>query len=237
MDTPAAGRSSVNPAPVSPLAAPAPAPESASTPRSPEPRAGGAPFDGHSAPPTVPDSVSQRAHTSPASSSPGDSPDTLNPDGSTPPAGDLSALQSRLVAALAAVKGQQSASELIEDATLSVDGETLRIQTTVSKTMLPVAINAEAQRLLQATLRDGSLAQGTASPLKLQLLPGAAVPSNAPRKPRSSTPGSSTPGSSTPGSAAELAEQHPMVQQAKRIFSADISNVIDLREKESGRKN
>jgi hypothetical protein len=30
---------------------------------------------------------------------------------------------------------------------------------------------------------------------------------------------------------AEMAEKHPMVQEARRLFSADISNVIDLREK------
>jgi len=31
---------------------------------------------------------------------------------------------------------------------------------------------------------------------------------------------------------AEMAEKHPMVQEARRLFSAEISNVIDLREKE-----
>jgi DNA polymerase-3 subunit gamma/tau len=33
------------------------------------------------------------------------------------------------------------------------------------------------------------------------------------------------------GSAAELAERHPMVQEAKRIFATELSNVIDLRNK------
>jgi DNA polymerase-3 subunit gamma/tau len=83
--------------------------------------------------------------------------------------------------------------------------------------MLPVVLNADADRILQATLR-------TAAPgLKLKLLPGAPEPANAaPKKPRAATA----------GSAAELAQKHPLVQQAMQLFSAEISNVIDLRGKE-----
>jgi hypothetical protein len=33
------------------------------------------------------------------------------------------------------------------------------------------------------------------------------------------------------GSAAELANKHPLVQQAIELFSAEISNIIDLRDK------
>jgi DNA polymerase-3 subunit gamma/tau len=41
-----------------------------------------------------------------------------------------------------------------------------------------------------------------------------------------------TPRVAMAGSAAELAEKHPVVQEARRLFSAEISNVVDLREKD-----
>jgi DNA polymerase-3 subunit gamma/tau len=129
---------------------------------------------------------------------------------------DLTDLQHALSAALAAVKGQTSASEQIEDSTFTLNGETLAIQTTLSKTMLPVIINADAERILKATLRTH------APTLKLQLLPGAPAASNAAPK---------TPRAATAGSAAELANKHPLVQQAIQLFSAEISNIIDLRDK------
>jgi DNA polymerase-3 subunit gamma/tau len=131
-----------------------------------------------------------------------------------PPDVDLPSLQSAMVAALAAVKGQQSASEQIEDSTLTLVGDTLEIQTNLSKMMLPLGINAEAEKLLLATLRAHNL--GAA---KLRLLPGAGTPAT-PKKPRKALS----------GSAAELAANHPIVQQAKQLFSAEISNIIDLRD-------
>jgi DNA polymerase-3 subunit gamma/tau len=129
---------------------------------------------------------------------------------------DVQAIQMQLAQALAAAKGQQSASEQIEDATITVKGSTLEIQTGLSKTMLPVVINPEAERILKTALRDAT--NGT---LTLSLLPGIPAAAGAPRKERVAAS----------GSAAELAAKHPKVQEAKRIFGAEISNVIDLREK------
>lgn len=131
---------------------------------------------------------------------------------------DLDALQQTLVSALAAVKGQQSASDAIHDATLtlapsSANPDTLNIQTTLSKPMLPAVFNADANRILTATLRQQQ------PNLKLSLLPGTPA-SAAPKKKRAAAAGSAT----------ELAENHPMVKEAKRLFSAEISNVIDLRD-------
>ena len=130
------------------------------------------------------------------------------------PQTNLDTLQSALAAALAAVKGQQSASDAIHDATLNVSGDTLNIQTTLSKPMLTVAFNADATRILTTTLRQSH------PNLKLALLPGTSAA--APKKKRAAAAGSAT----------ELAENHPMVQEAKRLFSAEISNVIDLRDKD-----
>jgi DNA polymerase-3 subunit gamma/tau len=131
---------------------------------------------------------------------------------------NLSDLHSQFIHALAAVKGQQSASEQIEDSTLRIDDNTLKIQTTCSKTMLPVLLNADAEKILKTTLRSSNFGH-----LKLELLPAltATTPSNAPKKHRAAAAGSAT----------ELAEKHPIVQQAKQIFSAELSNVIDLRGK------
>jgi DNA polymerase-3 subunit gamma/tau len=130
---------------------------------------------------------------------------------------DLSALQTAIIQALAATKGQQSASEQLEEATFTLAANTLTIQTTISKAMLPILFNAEADRILKATLR-----QHTTAALKLELLPGAPATIAAVKKPN--RPAAS-------GSAAELAERHPMVQEAKRIFATELSNVIDLRNK------
>jgi DNA polymerase III subunit gamma/tau len=130
---------------------------------------------------------------------------------------NLESLQSALVSALAAVKGQQSASEQLEESTLKLNGNTLEIHTTLSKTMLPVVLNADAERTLKAALREAN-----AGSLTLKLIPGAPATTAGPKKPR---PAAS-------GSVAEMAEKHPMVQEARRLFSAEISNVIDLRDKE-----
>ena len=67
---------------------------------------------------------------------------------------DLDALHTALVSALAAVKGQQSASEQIEESTLKLNGNTLEIHTTLSKTMLPVVLNADAEKTMKAVLRE-----------------------------------------------------------------------------------
>jgi DNA polymerase-3 subunit gamma/tau len=129
---------------------------------------------------------------------------------------DLTALQNAMATALANSKGQETASHQIEEATFTLAGDTLEIQTTVSATMLPLLFNAEADRILKATLRDQSPA------LKFKLLPGA--PSAAPSK-KSNRPAAA-------GSAAELAAKHPIVQQAQSLFSAEIIRVDDLRGKE-----
>ncbi len=131
------------------------------------------------------------------------------------PTQDATLLQTAVVRALLATKGQTSAAEQLEDATWTLRDTTLDIQTTLSKTMLPVLLNAETDRILKATLRDFH-----PTSLQVKFLPGSATPANgSSKKPRPAAQ----------GSAAELAEKHPLVQEAKRLFAADISNVIDLR--------
>jgi DNA polymerase-3 subunit gamma/tau len=81
--------------------------------------------------------------------------------------------------------------------------------------MLPVVVNAEAEKILKGVLREVNVA------LKLVLLPGAAAAAGAAKRPARAA---------SAGSAAELAEKHPVVQEARRLFGAEISNVIDLRD-------
>ncbi len=167
--------------------------------------------ESHPGPHLVPTPI----HTEPIITTPILAPEILAEPITSPADIDLPALQSAMVAALAAVKGQSSASEQIEDATLTVNASTLEVHTTVSERMVSVVLNAEAEKLLLATLRAHT-------PLtKLNLLPGAPAAATAPKKPRAALA----------GSAAELAANHPIVQQAKQLFSAEISNIIDLREK------
>jgi len=128
------------------------------------------------------------------------------------PAGDAAGFQSAVVDALQAA-GQGSAADAFADATWTVGDGEARVQTQLSKTMLPFAINPEAEKLALTTLR----AQGLA---RMALLPGvsgaaAGGTAKAARAPRS-------------GSAQAKAMQHPMVQQAQRLFDAEIQTVIDL---------
>jgi DNA polymerase-3 subunit gamma/tau len=106
---------------------------------------------------------------------------------------------------------QTSAAEALAESVWTLAGGEARIQTALSKTMLPVVINPEAERIIRAALRDAGV-------LKLTLLP-AAAPAVA-KKPRPART----------GSVKSKALEHPMVQQAQKLFSAEVQSVIDLRE-------
>ncbi|SEG35492.1 DNA polymerase-3 subunit gamma/tau [Bryocella elongata] len=127
---------------------------------------------------------------------------------------DLEALQHAMGAALAAGKGQESASHQIEDATFTLNGDTVEIQTGVSKAMLPLLFNAEADKLLKSAMRE----QGHAA-LKFKLLPGTPAAAGKPKKARAAAA----------GSVEDLAAKHPIVQKARELFSAEIIRVDDLR--------
>ena len=124
--------------------------------------------------------------------------------------GDASELQRAVVEALNAGK-QSSAADAMEDAEWTlVDGEA-RVQTTLSKTMLPVVMNAAAEKIARAALRDAGV-------VKMTLIPGSAAAAAA-KKPKPART----------GSVQAKALEHPMVQQAQKLFQAEIQTVIDLR--------
>jgi DNA polymerase III subunit gamma/tau len=124
------------------------------------------------------------------------------------------ALQRAAVEALTNAKGQDSAADALDDAEWMIDGSEVRAQTGVSKTMLPMVVNPEAEKIVKAALRDAG-----AGALKLVLLPGSAAAAAA-KKPRAAKS----------GSAQAKALEHPVVQQAQKLFQAEIRTVIDLRD-------
>lgn len=125
-------------------------------------------------------------------------------------------LQRVATEALANAKSQGSAADALADAEWIIEGSELRVQTELSKTMLPMVVNPEAEKIVRAALRDAG-----AGALKLVLLPGTAKTAAA-KKPRAAKS----------GSAQAKAMEHPIVQQAQKLFDAEIRNVIDLREGE-----
>lgn len=127
---------------------------------------------------------------------------------------NLDALKDQTTEALANTRNQTSAADALADAAWTLADNELRIQTELSKTMLPMVINPEADKILRATLRN-LLPLGT----KVTLLPGTASASTA----KKTRPARS-------GSAQAKALEHPVVQQAQRLFDAEIRTVIDLRE-------
>jgi DNA polymerase-3 subunit gamma/tau len=123
-------------------------------------------------------------------------------------------LQRVATEALSKAKSQDSAADALSDAEWTVDGGEIRVQTEISKTMLPMVVNPEAEKIIRAALRDAG-----AGALKLVLLPGT-TSSAEKKKPRAARS----------GSAQAKALEHPVVQQAQRLFDAEIRTVIDLRD-------
>jgi DNA polymerase III subunit gamma/tau len=135
-------------------------------------------------------------------------------DLSPSPLHDAEALQKAAVKALISAKSQETAADAMADAEWVVaDGE-IRVQTEISKTMLPMVINAEAEKLIRGALREAG-----ARALKLALVPGVKNAAAA-KKPKAVKS----------GSAQALAMEHPIVQRAQTLFNAEIQSVIDLRD-------
>jgi DNA polymerase III subunit gamma/tau len=125
-------------------------------------------------------------------------------------------LQKASVGALTKAKNQDTASDALGDAEWIVASGEVRVQTELSKTMLPMVINTEAEKLIKAALRDAG-----AGALKLVLLPGVKS-ATAAKKPKAVKA----------GSVQAMAMEHPIVQRAQTLFNAEIQSVIDLRDNE-----
>ncbi|WP_183788079.1 DNA polymerase III subunit gamma/tau [Tunturiibacter gelidoferens] len=123
-------------------------------------------------------------------------------------------LQRVAVDALLAAKNQATPADALADAEWTVTEGEIRVQTELSKTMLSMVINAEAEKLIRAALRDAGVGA-----LKLMFLPGVKNAANA-KKPRAAKS----------GSVQAKALEHPIVQRAQTLFNAEVRNVIDLRD-------
>ncbi len=66
--------------------------------------------------------------------------------------GEVAELQRLAVDALMEAKGQTTAADAIADAEWSLAGDTVTIQTEVSKIMLPTVVNAEAEKIVRAAV-------------------------------------------------------------------------------------
>ncbi len=120
-------------------------------------------------------------------------------------------LQQAAVDTLAAAK-LTSAADALADAVWTIANGEASVQTELSPMMLPIVMNAEAEKITRAALRAAGI-------LKMILFPG--VP--APAAENKSRPARS-------GSVQAKALEHPMVQHAQKLFQAEIQTVIDLRE-------
>jgi DNA polymerase-3 subunit gamma/tau len=143
-----------------------------------------------------------------------EAPTPSEPDDSQPSSNSAAELQRVTTEALSNAKNQASAADALSDAEWTVDGGEVRVQTEISKTMLPMVVNPEAEKIVRAALKEAG-----AGALKLVLLPGTAssAEKKKPRAPKS-------------GSIQAKALEHPVVQQAQKLFQAEIRTVIDLRE-------
>ena len=133
---------------------------------------------------------------------------------SSPSAVSAEELQRVATEALMNTRSQSSAADAISDAEWKIEGGEIRVQTELSKIMLPMVVNPEADKIVRAALRGAG-----AGALKLVLLSGTATATEK-KKPRAAKT----------GSAQAKAMEHPVVQQAQRLFNAEIRNVIDLRD-------
>jgi DNA polymerase-3 subunit gamma/tau len=125
-------------------------------------------------------------------------------------------LQKASIKALIGAKNQETAADALADAEWVVAGSEVRVQTEISKSMLPMVINPQAEKLIKAALRDAG-----AGGLKLVLLPGVRTAAAA-KKPKVVKT----------GSVQARALEHPIVQRAQTLFNAEIQSVIDLRDNE-----
>lgn len=132
--------------------------------------------------------------------------------GTGAPATEASQLQSAAVEALFATKKHNSAAEQLEETTWTVANGEVQIATTLSRPLMATIFRPDVEAIIKTALREKGLAGA-----RLAFIP-ASIDNQpkAPKKPRT-------------GSVQAKALEHPTVQQAQRLFNAEITNVFDLR--------
>lgn len=115
--------------------------------------------------------------------------------------------------------GHQTAASLLEAGIWQWNGKEMQVQTAISKVMLDMTYNAEAQRIARESFR-----RRTPAGYNLNVAPEARGSANTANPNASEMP---------PKSVSQRAPQtmdHPLVQRAQELFHAEIRSVVNLRE-------
>ena len=112
-------------------------------------------------------------------------------------------------------KGHNSAALLLDEGNWTLQGDTVQVEVTRTKTMIELTMTQEAEKIVRNTLRAIS------APLKLSVVPGEKGGAN----------GNSRPRRASGGSIQAVAMEHPLVKQALELFQAEVRSVLDLRDK------
>ncbi len=125
---------------------------------------------------------------------------------------DLDRIREAVCAALND-KGHNTAAVLLDAGKWSLEGDTIRVEASIKKTMLELTMNLEAEKIVKNALRTVGASQ------KLIVVPGGNGVVNSDSKPRIVS-----------GSVQAAALENPLVKQAMDLFGAEVRSVLDLRE-------
>jgi DNA polymerase-3 subunit gamma/tau len=132
----------------------------------------------------------------------------------TEDAPDLEPIREAVCAALDE-KGHNTAAVLLDAGTWTLEGDTIRVEVGIKKTMLGLTMNMDAEKIAKNAMRTVGASQ------KLVVVPGEGSTANVSAKPRTAAS----------GSVQAAALENPLVQQAQELFGAEIRSVLDLRDK------
>jgi DNA polymerase-3 subunit gamma/tau len=128
--------------------------------------------------------------------------------------GDLDRIREAVCTALEQ-NGHNTAAVLLDSGKWALEGDTIRVEVGIKKTMLGLSMNVDADKIARNTLRSSGVQQ------KLLVAPGEGAASSAPAKSRSAAS----------GSVQAAALENPLVKKAMDLFSAEVRSVLDLRDK------
>jgi len=127
---------------------------------------------------------------------------------------DLERIREAVCAALND-KGHNTAAVLLDAGRWTLEGDTIRVEVGIKKTMLGLTMNIEAEKIAKNALREIGASQ------KLVVIPGEGAAANSNAQPRAAAS----------GSVQAAALENPLVKQAMDLFSAEVRSVLDLRDR------
>jgi DNA polymerase III subunit gamma/tau len=111
-------------------------------------------------------------------------------------------------------QGHNTAAVLLDAGKWSLEGDTIRVEAGIKKTMLGLTMNIEAEKIVKNALRSIGASQ------KLVVVPGENGAAGSDSRPRAVS-----------GSVQSAALENPLVKQAMDLFGAEVRSVLDLRDK------